>query len=226
LVREIADQGFPWVRLLYLHPDRVDADLLKGLRAIPAVIPYLDIPFQHIDSRILALMGREGGEKKIRRLIEEVRSLWPEVALRTSLIAGFPSETEEEFQRLIAFVEETRFDRLALFPYYREEGTVAAELNGQLSVEEKDRRYEELWQLQEKIYQEMSESMVGRTVQVLVDRQDKEDPAVLLCRSTRDAPEIDAYVRVRGSAKPGDFLTVRITKGLVYDVIGEILKEA
>jgi len=238
LVAEIADLGFPWVRLLYLFPQRVDRGFLRRLRQIPAVVPYLDIPVQHTNDRILGLMKRPGGSAEVQRVLDAVRTEWPEAALRTSLIAGFPSETESEFQELYDFVEKNRFDRLALFPFYAEEGTGAARLSGQLPSNEKERRYDALWKLQERIYSEKNQGLVGAQLRVLVDHPDPEEPATWLCRSTRDAPEIDAWVRVQAQSNaalecddtnnisPGAFLTVRIIRGLVYDVVGELLKEA
>ncbi|MCX5977179.1 MAG: 30S ribosomal protein S12 methylthiotransferase RimO [Coprothermobacterota bacterium] len=241
LVAEIADLGFPWVRLLYLFPQRVDRDFLRRLREIPAVVPYLDIPVQHIDDRILGLMKRPGGEAEVRRVLDVARTEWPEAALRTSLIAGFPSETDSEFQELYDFVEELRFDRLALFPFYAEGGAEAAHLPGQLPSDEVERRYDALWKLQERIYSEQNQHLVGSQIRVLADHPDPEEPGTLLCRSTRDAPEIDAWVRIQAqddaalgcggpraqtNAEPGAYLTVRIIRGLVYDVVGELLKEA
>ncbi|MEI6509444.1 MAG: radical SAM protein [bacterium] len=238
LVAEIADLGFPWIRLLYLFPQRVDRQFLRRLRQIPAVVPYLDIPVQHTNDRILGLMNRPGGSAEVQRVLDAVQTEWPEAALRTSLIAGFPSETESEFQELYDFVEKSRFDRLALFPFYAEVGAEAARLSGQLPSAEKERRYDALWKLQERIYSEKNQGLVGAQLRVLVDHPDPEEPGTWLCRSTRDAPEIDAWVRVQAqnnaalgcgdanNISPGAFLTVRIIRGLVYDVVGELLKEA
>ncbi len=222
LMKRLTSIGFPWVRLLYLHPQWCDREFLRALRRLPGVVPYLDIPFQHIDDDILTAMKRGGNELDIRRVVEVIREEWPEACLRSTFIVGFPGEKEQTFEKLLAFVCEMKFDRLAIFPFSAEEGTIAGTLPNQIPEREIQLRYQRLWDVQKEIYRETNRRWIGRQMKVLVDRGKS---GIVIGRTYRDAPEIDSQVRMKGSKEAGDFINVRITKTVGYDLIGEIGEE-
>jgi ribosomal protein S12 methylthiotransferase len=222
LMKRLTSIGFPWVRLLYLHPQWCDREFLRVVKQLPGVVPYLDIPFQHIDTGILTAMQRGESESDIRRIVQEVRQEWPEACLRSTFIVGFPGETEQTFEKLLSFIKEVRFDRLAIFPFSPEEGTIASTLPNQIPEVEIQQRYQRLWIAQKKIYQETNRRWIGCTMKVLIDRSKN---GAMVGRSFRDAPEIDSHVQMKGSKETGQFVNVRITKGLGYDLMGEIGEE-
>lgn len=222
LIKRLAPIGFPWVRLLYLHPQWCDRKFLRAVKELPGVVPYLDIPFQHIETDVLAAMKRSESESDIRRIVKEVRDEWPEACLRSTFIVGFPGETEQAFEKLLAFINEVKFDRLAIFPFSAEEGTTASTLSGQISEGIIQQRYQRLWIAQKKIYQETNRGWVGCNMKVLVDRRKSGE---MVGRTFRDAPEIDSHVRIKGSKEAGRFVNVLITKTVGYDLIGEIGEE-
>jgi len=210
-----------WIRLLYLYPGRVSDELLGLIADSPTVCKYVDLPLQHINNRILKLMRRGMPKKDILRLIEKVRKRIPDVAIRTSLIVGFPSETEKEFAELSKFVEEVKFERLGVFIYSREEGTSAFNFKQQIPQKIKSQRFNALMSRQQIISQKINQKFLGKTVKVLID--EKEEGGTYLGRSQYDAPEVDGQVFVKSKRllKPGDFVQVRITDTLEYDLIGE-----
>jgi len=214
-----AVEGIAWIRLLYAYPEKIDDALLDAMARNPKVLHYLDLPIQHSEDDILASMGRKGGSEAIRLAIEKIRRKLPDATLRTSLIAGYPGETEAQFEALCAFVKATRFDRLGCFAYSPEEGTRAAGLPGQLPQEERARRAEVVMALQQRIMAEKQEALVGKQLVVLCDGYDDEQDA-WLCRSAADAPEIDANVLLPGSAplEAGGFYTVRVTGAAGLDL--------
>lgn len=222
LVGKLSEMNFTWIRLLYMYPNLVTRKLLKSLKAVGNVVPYLDIPLQHSHPKVLRLMGR--GEKcgGPERVVGIVREVWPEAALRSTFMVGFPGEGEEEFGHLRDFILQTKFDRLALFPFYEERGSAASGFPEKVPQVLKEERYENLFKIQKQIYWQYNRNCEGRTLKVLVDQ---ERGGWLQCRSFRDAPEIDGIVRVKGEGRVGDFLDVRVKKGLAYDLIGEIEKE-
>lgn len=204
-------EGFHWIRLLYAYPERITPGVLAAIKSSAKVVPYLDLPIQHCNEDILRSMGRRGGAKAVQYAIALIRKELPNAVLRTSLITGYPGETEEQFQELCAFVTETRFDRLGCFAYSPEEGTRAADLPGQLPEEERKRRAEVIMRLQGEVMAQKQEAMVGRTLEVICDDYDA-DEDFWLCRSAADAPEIDANVLVPGehAMQPGEFATVLV----------------
>ncbi len=215
-------EGLRWIRLLYTYPERITEALLDVMAASDKILPYLDIPIQHISEGILRSMRRKGGPDAIHRAIALVRDKLPGAVLRTSLIAGYPGETEQDFDELCDFVRQARFDRLGCFAYSPEEGTVAARLPGQLPEEERHRRAKAVMQLQSLVMEQKQQEMIGRTVTVLCDGWDEEE-GWWLCRSAADAPEIDANVLVGGEEEmhPGEFYEVRIVGADVYDLYAE-----
>ena len=215
-----------WLRLFYLHPSLVDAAFLERVASSPLILPWLDIPIQHIDDGILRAMRRPPVEKHIRELFKTGRALNPDFAFRTTLMVGFPGETRAQFDKLLDFVEEIGFDRLGAFPYSPEDGTPAAAFPDQIPEEEKTARYNELMELQQEVSLSRQARFVGKTLDVLIDAVD-EETGERIGRSYRDAPEIDGEVAVSGaeSALPGDMIRVRVTGSSEYDLSGEMIHE-
>ena len=215
-----------WLRLFYLHPSLVDAAFLERVASSPLILPWLDIPIQHIDDGILRAMRRPPVEKHIRELFKTGRALNPDFAFRTTLMVGFPGETRAQFDKLLDFVEEIGFDRLGAFPYSPEDGTPAATFPDQIPEEEKTARYNELMELQQEVSLSRQARFVGKTLDVLIDAVD-EETGERIGRSYRDAPEIDGEVAVSGaeSALPGDMIRVRITGSSEYDLSGEMIHD-
>jgi len=210
-----------WIRLLYLYPERVTDDLLRAIKDTQKICKYIDIPIQHINNRILRLMNRHTTKKEILDLIDKIRKVIPGVALRTSIITGFPSETDKEFKELLKFMEDARFDRLGAFIYSREEGTKAALFKKQIPQKTKLERFSMIMSLQQKISRDNNSKLLGKTIDVLIDEKDKD---CYLGRSHYDAPEVDGlvYVRSKEPLKPGDFVKAKIVDTLEYDLIGEV----
>ncbi|MBR6966466.1 MAG: 30S ribosomal protein S12 methylthiotransferase RimO [Clostridia bacterium] len=223
LMRKAAEiEGVDWLRVLYCYPDETNDELLDVLADHPKVCPYLDIPVQHINAELLRRMHRRGTREDILRCVRGARSRG--LTLRTTLIVGFPGETEDQFRELLDFVEETEFDRLGAFTYSPEEGTPAARMPDQVPEEVKQERFSRLMELQRKISRRRNESRVGTVEQVLVTAAG--DGGVCLGRSSREAPETDGEIYVScGSSlpEPGLFIPVRITEAGDYDLKGEML---
>lgn len=214
-----------WIRLFYLHPSRVEERLVRRVLESPRIVPWLDVPVQHVDDDILRAMNRHPVEAHIRELFRKARDLYPDFAFRTTLMVGFPGETEEKFQSLLDFVEDVRFDRMGAFTYCAEEGTPAASMDGQVPQEVKDARYAELMELQQSISLDRQRSFVGKDIQVLIEDVDQED-GMRWGRSFRDAPEIDGLVAVSGAdgVSPGEMIKVRVSDGSEYDLFGEMVR--
>jgi len=206
-----------WVRLLYTHPAHWSKELMDAIAASSKAAKYIDMPLQHIDDEMLLLMRRETSRKHIEDLIQAIREAIPGITLRTTFIVGFPGETEEQFESLLAFIERVRFERLGIFTYSQEEGSRAAKMSGQLSAATKGARYRRAMQLQKKIASELAKSMVGKQIKALVEQP-------LVARSEGDAPEVDTRVLLARTALVGEFVKVRITGSQVYDLRGEICR--
>jgi ribosomal protein S12 methylthiotransferase len=211
-----------WIRLLYLNPQRITDDLLQVIKDSPQVCKYIDLPVQHINRRILKLMQRQASSKEILTLIDKIRKAIPGVALRTSIIAGFPSETENDFKELLNFIETVKFERLGAFVYSREEGTTAYNFKTQLPEKTKTARLDMIMSLQQKISQELNRKFLGRTLRVLIDEGQGQDK--YLGRSQYDAPEVDGLVYINSKRKlsPGQFIEAKITDTLEYDLVGQV----
>ncbi|MDD5432160.1 MAG: MiaB/RimO family radical SAM methylthiotransferase [Candidatus Omnitrophica bacterium] len=212
-----------WLRLLYLNPARIDDDLLKIIRDNPRICKYIDLPIQHINDRILKLMNRQVTKKQISALIEKIRKTIPGVCLRTSVITGFPSESDKEFKELSDFISETRFERLGAFVYSREEGTKAYDFKAQVPKKVKVGRFDKIMLIQQEVSREFNKKQLGKVIEVLIDEKDKD---IYLGRSSFDAPEVDGvvYVKSKNKLKPGDFVKVKITDTFEYDLSGEVLE--
>ncbi|MDR2523245.1 MAG: 30S ribosomal protein S12 methylthiotransferase RimO [Synergistaceae bacterium] len=210
-----------WIRLLYLHPSRVTGKFLDFLLKMRKVLPYLDVPIQHIDETILAAMNRSADAAHIREVFASARARDPLFALRTTVMVGFPGETEEQFQRLLDFLEEFQIDRVGAFVYSPEEGTKAALLPDQVPDEVKEERRGRLMEFQASISRERNALFMGRTLSILVEEADAEN-GLALGRSYRDAPEVDGMVCVDNGAGlvPGTFVDVRVSDFAEHDLFG------
>lgn len=219
--------GIEWIRLLYTYPTRITDDLIDVIIEQPKVARYLDIPLQHVSGRILQAMGRAGDAASLSRLFGRIRERIPDITLRTSLIVGFPGETDEEFSELMQFVEDQKIDRVGVFMYSREEGTAAASLDGQIPERLKKRRYAEIMELQKSISLEKMRARIGRVERVLVDGVSEECEWVAVGRSQREAPEVDGLIYIENERPDqGAFVDVRITNASDYDLVGEIVSSA
>jgi len=211
-----------WVRLLYMYPAHIDDELIDIFAGEQALCKYIDLPVQHINDGILKRMNRRMRSADILRLIKKLRTRIPDVVLRSSVIVGFPGESDEDFKELVAFIKETKFERLGVFTYSREEGTSAYNYGDQLGEDVKLERFNTLMEFQKGVAAELNKTYLGRTLEVLIDEKDENSEAVYIGRTQGDAPEVDGEVFVKGPGlKPGDFVKVKITDTLEYDLVGE-----
>ena len=217
-------EGLSWIRLLYAYPDGIRDSLIRILRDDEKVCKYLDIPLQHISDPVLKRMNRRNSEAESRQLITTLRREIPGIALRSSLIVGFPGETEDDFRKLLHFVEETQFDHLGVFCYSREEGTPAAVMPDQVSERVKRERYKKLMRAQARLSFKRNRRLIDTLEQVIIEGYSEESDLLLKGRSSRQAPDIDGQVYITaGTANVGDIVTLRITDSSDYDLIGEIV---
>lgn len=219
-------EGIEWIRMLYAYPERITDEFIAAMVRNSKVLHYIDIPIQHSVTRVLKSMNRKGDEETIRSAVSRLRAAMPDIILRTTLIAGYPGETEEEFAQLQQFVREMKFDRLGCFAYSQEEGTVAAKMENQLDEDTKQQRADSIMRIQTGIMAEKQAAMVGRTLRVLCDGLDEES-GLYLCRSAGDAPDIDGAVCVRSEEPlyPGEFYTVLVEESDEYDLFAVPVNE-
>lgn len=210
-----------WLRLMYANPDGVGEGLIRRLAGERKLCKYLDMPIQHSEPRILRLMGRPGDGAGFLRLIQRLRRRVPGLVLRTTLLTGFPGETETEHRALLAFMKKARFDRLGVFTYSREAQTRAAVLKGQIPTAVKKRRGRELMEAQSVISRERLQLRVGQTAECLVE--ESSGPRHVIARTAGEAPEVDGNIVLQGRARPGDWVRARITGATEHDLRGEIL---
>ena len=214
LLRRVQEiDGDFWVRLLYTHPAHWSDELIETIACCDKVCRYVDMPLQHINDAVLKAMRRETTGQYIRDLIARIRAGISGIALRTTFIVGFPGETEAQFEELLEFIEQTKFERLGVFTYSQEDHTPAGNMTGQLPSKVKKQRYRRVMALQQSVSREVQQAFVGKTLRVLVEREGQG-------RSHADAPEIDGTVKIRGRATVGEFASVRITDAAAYDLIG------
>ena len=216
-----AIEGIRWIRVLYAYPERITDDFIRAMVRNRKVVPYLDLPIQHCSDRILAAMNRRGSRAELEDVIRRLRAAIPGLTLRTTLIAGFPGETEEEYAELCDFVRTVRFDRLGCFAYSPEENTPAAAMDGQLAEEVRQRRADHIMEIQAEISAAAMAAKVGQTLPCLCDGVDEETGMYLL-RSMGDCPEIDGNVLTPADTPlvPGEFYRVTITDSDTYDLYG------
>ncbi|MCQ2210623.1 MAG: 30S ribosomal protein S12 methylthiotransferase RimO [Paludibacteraceae bacterium] len=226
LVEKISDvKGVEWIRLHYAYPTDFPYDLLRVMRERDNVCKYLDLAFQHIDDKVLKDMRRHITSEETYRLIQRIREEVPGIHLRTTLMVGFPGETETQFENLLAFVQKTRFERMGAFQYCEEEGTPAAKLKDDVSPEDKANRQERLMNLQEGIAEELNHSKIGQTYKVIIDRKEGD---YYYGRTEFDSPEVDPEVLIpieNAELKIGNFYFVKIIDYEYFDLIGEIISE-
>jgi ribosomal protein S12 methylthiotransferase len=210
----------PWIRLMYAYPSRtgLSHELIETMANHPQILPYLDLPLQHAHPDVLLRMRRPANIDRVRHMIGELRRAMPEIAIRTTFLVGYPGETEEEFQTLLAFVEEMEFDRVGGFAYSHEEGTPAAELKDDVPPEVKAARLERLMATQQPISLAKNQALVGEVLDVLIEGQGE---GLSVGRSYRDAPEVDGLVLVEEALPVGELVPLRITAALEYDLVGE-----
>jgi ribosomal protein S12 methylthiotransferase len=213
-----------WIRLLYTHPAHFTDELIDVIAGTENICKYIDLPIQHINDRILRKMNRRVLKGGITGLIERIRGKIGDVTLRTSVIVGFPTETDGEFAELVGFLEDIRFERLGAFIYSREEGTPAAGFKEQVPEDVKRSRFDRVMKLQQKISAGNNLRYLARTAQVLIDEKDPSSPGTYLGRSCMDAPEVDGTIYVKGAGlEVGQFVDVRITGTMEYDLMGEAI---
>lgn len=225
LIREISKvEGIQWIRLMYAYPERLTDAVIKEMAQNPKVVHYLDLPIQHINDRVLKSMNRKGGADIIKSAVERLRKAIPDIAIRTSLITGYPGETEEEFEELYSFVKETQFERLGCFAYSEEEGTVAAKMENQIPLKVRQERADIIMNAQTDIMAQKQAQMVGKTIEIIIDDVDGEN-GLFIARSVYDAPEIDGevYIDYTDKVQIGDIVKVKVTSSDVYDLYAELV---
>jgi ribosomal protein S12 methylthiotransferase len=226
LLPELAKvDGIRWIRLHYAYPRDVPDALVDVLASEPRIVKYLDMPLQHSSDRLLRSMKRGRDSVFLRDLLARLRRRVPGIALRTSLIVGLPGETEEDFEDLLDFVREQRFERLGVFEYSAEEGTPAAEMPGQVPAETKKQRYRAVMEAQQEIARAHQRAMIGRRIEVLVEGRAEETEHLLAGRHAQQAPEIDGLTYLNdGVAYPGEIVTVEVTDASDYDLVGRVVE--
>lgn len=227
LLKELCKiRGIRWIRVQYCYPEEIYGELITAMKEEPKVCHYLDLPIQHASDRILKRMGRRTDSRDLRAIIEKLRREIPDICLRTTLISGFPGETKEDHETLLAFVDEMEFDRLGVFAYSAEEGTKAAEMVGQIPEEVKEERRQEIMELQQEIAFEKAQEMIGRELWCMVEGKVSDEYAYV-ARTYKDAPDVDGYLFIQTTQElvSGDFVKVRVTGAEEYDLIGEIADE-
>lgn len=227
LLHELAQiPGIYWIRIQYCYPEEITEELIQAIKAEEKVCHYLDIPIQHASDAVLKRMGRRTNQAELRERIAHLREEIPDIALRTTLISGFPGETQEDHEELMRFVDEMEFDRLGVFAYSAEEDTPAAGYPDQVPQEVKEDRRDEIMELQQEIAFEKAENMKDRVLEVMIEGKVADENA-FVGRTYKDAPNVDGLIFVNADVPlmSGDFCRVRVTGALEYDLIGELADE-
>ncbi len=216
--------GIYWIRILYCYPEEITDELIEVMKEEKKICHYLDLPIQHASKRILKRMGRRTSKEQLMEIIGKLKKEIPDIALRTTLITGFPGETQEDHEELMQFVDEMEFDRLGVFTYSQEEDTPAALMEDQIEGEVKEERQAELMELQQEIAFDMAEDMIGREVLVMVEGKVADENAYV-GRTYKDAPNVDGliFINTEEELMSGDFVKVKVTGALEYDLIGEMI---
>ncbi|MDD2463435.1 MAG: 30S ribosomal protein S12 methylthiotransferase RimO [Desulfobulbus sp.] len=214
----------PWFRLLYAYPSGISDDLLQLMANNPRIVPYLDVPFQHVSDPVLQRMNRHHGYQVLDDLIARIRQFLPECAVRTTLMVGFPGETTADVDAMVAALQRWQLDHVGVFQYQDEEGSLAALLSGKVEDEEKAARYERVMTIQADISQQRMQRFIGRVEPVLVEGVSEESDLLLEGRTCFQAPDIDGCVYITsGTVNPGDIVLVQITEAHTYDLVGEVV---
>jgi ribosomal protein S12 methylthiotransferase len=218
--------GIQWIRIQYCYPEEITDELIQTIKEEKKICHYLDLPIQHASDRILKRMGRRTSKAQLREIVEKLREEIPDMALRTTLISGFPGETEEDHEELMEFVDEMEFERLGVFAYSAEEDTPAAEFPDQVPEEVKEERRDAIMELQQEISYDHSQSMIGRTLEVMIQGKVADENAYV-GRTYMDGPGVDGMIFVQTGEElmSGDFAVVRVTGAMEYDLIGELENE-
>ena len=225
LLRELCKiDGIRWIRILYCYPEEIDDHLIQVMKEEPKICHYLDLPIQHASTEILRRMGRRTSREDLEEIIGKLRREIPDIAIRTTLITGFPGETKEQHEELMDFVDQMEFDRLGVFTYSPEEGTPAAQMEDQIPEEVKEDRQAELMELQQEIAFDLAEDMIGREVLVMIEGKVADENAYV-GRTYKDAPNVDGLIFVNTDEElmSGDFARVKVTGAAEYDLIGELM---
>ena len=226
LLEELAQvEGIKWIRIMYSYPESITEELVQVIKKYDNICNYCDMPIQHASNRILKLMNRHTTKEDILAKIEMIRNNIPDATLRTTIITGFPGETEEDFEELIEFAKKVKFDRLGAFAYSREEGTAADKLPNHIDQDVKEQRRDRLMMVQQGISQEVMATKIGKTFEVLIEEQIEKN--VYMGRTQGDAEEIDSivYVKSKKQLHVGDFVIVEINNALEYDLMGDVINE-
>ena len=227
LMKELCKiKGIRWIRVLYCYPEEIYDELIQVMKEEKKICHYLDLPIQHASDRILKRMGRRTTRAQLTAIIEKLRKEIPDIVLRTTLITGFPGETEADHQEVMEFVDEMEFDRLGAFTYSPEEGTPAETMEGQIPEEVKEERRDEIMELQQEISLEKGNDRIGQELLVMIEGKVSGESAYI-ARTYGDAPKVDGYIFVQTGEllMTGDFAKVRVTGALEYDLIGELADE-
>lgn len=225
MLRELCKiSGLRWIRILYCYPEEITDELIQVIKEEDKICNYLDLPIQHASDGILKRMGRRTSKEQLVEIIGKLRKEIPDIAIRTTLITGFPGETQEQHEELMEFVDEMEFDRLGVFTYSPEEDTPAAVMPDQIPEDVKEDRQAELMELQQEIAFDLAEEMIGREVLVMIEGKVADENAYV-GRTYKDAPNVDGLIFVESEEElmSGDFARVRITGALEYDLMGEII---
>jgi len=216
-------EDLKWIRILYCYPEEITDELIQAIKEEPKVCHYLDIPIQHASDVILKRMGRRTTKQELIDIVGKLRKEIPDIALRTTLITGFPGETIEQHEEVLEFVDDMEFDRLGVFAYSQEEDTPAAQMDDQVDEDVKNERRDAIMEMQQEVSIDKSADMVGKTIEVLIEGKVADENAYI-GRSYMDAPNVDGYIFINTNEElmSGDFVFVKITGALEYDLIGEI----
>lgn len=219
-------EGISWIRILYSYPEEITDELIQVIKNEPKICKYLDIPIQHASDRILKLMGRRTNKNDLINIVEKLRTNISDIVLRTTLISGFPTETEDEHIELMDFVESMKFDRLGVFTYSKEDNTPASKLKPQVDDNTKKRRQEEIMEIQQEIAFKKNKDLIGSKIDVLIEGKLTDEEGVFVGRTYMDAPSVDGYIFVNSDEEllSGDIITARITNAENYDLIGTIIE--
>lgn len=226
LLEKLCDiNGIQWIRILYCYPEEITPELIAVMKREKKICHYLDLPIQHANDDILRRMGRKMTKSQLLELIQRLRSEIPDICLRTTLITGFPGETQAQHEEVMEFINELEFDRLGVFPYSAEEDTAAAGMPGQIEESIKKAWRDEIMELQQEISWDKCEELTGRELLVIIEGSVPGEH-VYAARSYRDAPDVDGYVFVNTDRElmTGDFARVKVTHALEYDLIGELIE--
>lgn len=225
LLRELCKiSGLRWIRILYCYPEEITDELIQVIKEEDKICNYLDLPIQHASDAVLKRMGRRTSKEQLINIIGKLRREIPDIAIRTTLITGFPGETKEDHEEVMGFVDEMEFDRLGVFTYSPEEDTPAANMQGQIEEEIKEERQADIMELQQEIAFDLAEDMIGRELVVMIEGKVADENAYV-GRTYKDAPNVDGLIFVESDEElmSGDFAKVRVTGALEYDLIGEII---